>query len=76
MMKKIYLTDLLLSRDVTNVKGVVENVKSFILKVNDIGPLMIGESHQQSHDYQQHCHHQHRYHYQHHYHYHLCLGFS
>ena len=76
MMKKIYLTDLLLSRDVTNVKGVVENVKSFILKVNDIGPLMIGESHQQSHDYQQHCHRHRHCHHQNHYHYHLCLGSS
>ena len=51
MMKKIYLTDLLLGRDVTNVEGVVENVKSFVLKVNNIGSLMIGQSHQQSHDY-------------------------
>ena len=46
MMTKISLTDLLPGRDVTNVEGVVENVKSFILKVNDIGPLMFGESHQ------------------------------
>ena len=39
MMVKITLTDLLSCSDITDVEGVVQNVKSLVIEVSNIGTL-------------------------------------
>ena len=39
MMVKVTLTDLLSCSDITDVEGVVQNVKSLVLEISNIGTL-------------------------------------
>ena len=41
MMVKMTLTDLLSCSDITDVEGVVQNVKSLVIEVSNIGTLAI-----------------------------------